>query len=129
MTMKTIASLCLALCLLSACAESPRTNEATTRSLAGDWAFEVKTGNSIAHGAMTLTADDSGYRGTLTTNQGNNVLAVRTLTLAGSNMDMLVESPNGNVTFKGTLSADASSFQGTVTYHNGQQFPMTGTRR
>jgi hypothetical protein len=33
------------------------------------------------------------------------------------------------LTFKGTLSADASSFQGTVTYHNGQQFPMTGTRR
>jgi hypothetical protein len=127
--MKTIASLCLALCLLNGCAENPRTSEATTRSLAGDWVFEVNTGNAVAHGAMTLTADDSGYRGTLTTNQGNNVLAVRTLTLAGSNMDMLVESPNGNVTFKGTLSADASSFQGTVTYHNGQQFPMTGTRR
>jgi hypothetical protein len=127
--MKTIASLCLAICLLSGCAEIPPTGEATTRSLAGDWVFEVKTGNSVAHGAMTLTADGSDYRGTLTTDQGNNVLAVRSLTLAGSNMDMLVESPNGNVTFKGTLSADASSFQGTVTYHNGQQFPMTGTRR
>src|SRR5262245_17428090 len=129
MNMKLIASLCLALCLLSGCAENPRTNEPTTRSLAGAWVFEVKTGNSAAHGAMTLTEDGSGYRGTLTTDQGNNVLAVRSLTLAGSNMDMLVESPNGNVTFKGTLSADASSFKGTVTYHNGQQFPMTGTRR
>ena len=91
--------------------------------------FEVKTGNTVAHGAMTLTADGSGYRGTLTTDQGNNVLPVRSLTLAGSNMDMLVESPNGNVTFKGALSADASSFAGTVTYHNGQKFPMTGTKR
>src|SRR5688572_32209686 len=127
--MKTIASLCLAICLLSGCAENPPTGEAPTRSLAGDWAFEVKTGNSVAHGAMTLTANGSGYRGTLTTDQGNNVLPVRSLTLAGSNMDMLVESPNGNVTFKGTLSSDASSFQGTVTYHNGQQLPMIGTRR
>jgi hypothetical protein len=127
--MKTIASLWLALLLLSGCAGTPRTNEAQTRSLAGDWVFEVKTGNAVAHGAMTLTADGSGYRGTLTTDQGNNVLPVRSLTVAGSDMDMVVESPNGNVTFKGALSADASSFAGTVTYHNGQKFPMTGARR
>jgi hypothetical protein len=44
-------------------------------------------------------------------------------------MNMLVESPNGNVTFKGTLSADAQTFQGKVTYHNGQEFPMSGRRR
>jgi hypothetical protein len=97
--------------------------------MAGDWVFEVNTGSGLAHGAMTLTADGGGYRGTLTTDQGNNVLAVRSLTVEGSSMDMLVESPNGNVTFKGSLSEDQSSFQGTVTYHNGQQFPMTGTRR
>jgi hypothetical protein len=127
--MKTIASLCLALYLLSGCAGTPSTNETPTRNLAGDWVFEVKTGNTVAHGAMTLTADGSGYRGTLTTDQGNNVLTVRSLTLAGSDMDMLVESPNGNVTFKGALSADASTFAGTVTYHNGQKFPMTGKRR
>ena len=127
--MKTIASLLLALCLLSGCAGTPRTDEATTRSLAGDWVFEVKTGNTVAHGAMTLTADGNGYRGTLTTDQGNNVLTVRSLTVVDSDMDMLVESPNGAVTFKGALSADASSFAGTVTYHNGQKFPMAGKRR
>ncbi len=42
---------------------------------------------------------------------------------------MPVGSPNGNATFKGALSADASSFDGTVTYHTGQKFPMTGKRR
>jgi hypothetical protein len=127
--MKTLASLCLALCLLSGCAANPQTNEGATRSLAGDWVFEVQTGSNVAHGALTLSEDDGRYRGTLTTDQGNNVLTVRSLKLVGADMDMLVESPNGSVTFTGTLSADSSSFQGTVTYHNGQKFPMTGRRR
>jgi len=97
--------------------------------LAGDWVFEVQTGRNVAHGAMTLVADGTAYKGTLTTDQGNNVLPVRSLTLQGSALNMLVESPNGNVTFIGTLATDARTFQGKVTYHNGQEFPMSGRRR
>ena len=122
-----IACLCFAVALLAGCAGSPE--RATTPDLAGDWVFEVQTGQNVAHGAMTLVADGASYKGTLTTDQGNNVLPVRSLTLQGSDMNMLVESPNGNVTFKGTLSADAQTFQGKVTYHNGQEFPMSGRRR
>ena len=121
-----IACLCFAVALITGCAASPE--RTTAPRLAGDWVFEVQTGQNVTHGAMTLVADGASYTGTLTTNQGNNVLPVRSLTLQGSDMNMLVESPNGKVTFKGTLSADAQTFQGKVTYHNGQEFPMSGRR-
>ena len=122
-----IASLCFAVALLAGCAGSPERSKAT--ALAGDWVFDVQTGENVAHGAMTLVADGASYTGTLTTDQGNNVLPVRSLTLRGSDLSMLVESPNGNVTFNGTLAADAQTFQGKVTYYNGQTFPMSGRRR
>ena len=122
-----IAGLCFAVALLAGCASS--SVRAKAPDLAGDWVFEVQTGQSVTHGAMTLVADGASYTGTLTTNQGNNVLPVRSLTLQGSDMNLLVESPNGNVTFKGALSTDAQTFQGKVTYHNGQEFPMSGRRR
>jgi hypothetical protein len=55
---------------------------------------------------MTLFADGAGYKGTLTTDQGNNVLPVRSLTVQGSALN-----------------------KGKVTYYNGQEFPMSGRRR
>src|SRR5678815_2219936 len=122
-----ITCLCFAVVLSAGCAGSPERPKAP--DLAGDWMFEVQTGQNVAHGAMTLLADGASYKGTLTTDQGNNVLPVRSLTLQGSDLSMLVESPNGNVTFKGTLAADARTFQGNVTYYNGQTFAMSGRRR
>ena len=122
-----IACLCFAVALLAGCAGSPERPKAP--DLAGDWVFEVQTGQNVAHGAMTLLADGASYKGTLTTDQGNNVLPVRSLTLQGSDLNMLVESPNGNVTFRGTLAGDAQTFQGKVTYYNGQIYAMSGRRR
>ena len=126
--MKTpIACLLIFLSQLVGCAASPRVS---APDLTGDWTFEVKTGaTSVTHGAMTITTGGQGYQGTLTTNQGNNVLPVRSLTLDGSDMNLIVESPNGNVVFKGLLNSDGRSFQGTVTYHTGQSFPMSGNKR
>jgi hypothetical protein len=125
--MKTpIACLCFAVALLTGCAASQR---AKTPDLAGDWVFEAQTGENVAHGAMTLVADGASYKGTLTTDQTDNVLLVRSLTLQGSALSMLVESPEGKITFKGTLGADAHTFQGKVTYFNGQTIPMSGRRR
>ena len=126
--MKTlIACSCFAVALLAGCAASPQ--RAKTPDLAGDWVFEAQTGENVAHGAMTLVADGASYKGTLTTDQTDNVLPVRSLTLQGSELNMLVESPEGNVTFKGTLAADAQTFEGKVTYFNGQVIPMSGRRR
>jgi hypothetical protein len=122
-----IVCLCFAVALLAGCAGTSKRE--TAPDLAGDWVFEVQTGKNVTHGAMTLVADGASYKGTLTTDQGNNVLPVRSLLLQGSAMNMLVESPNGNVSFQGTLSSDAQTFEGKVTYHNGQEFPMSGRRR
>jgi hypothetical protein len=116
-----IACLCFAVALLAGCAASP--------NLAGDWVFEAQMGENVAHGAMTLVADGASYKGTLTTDQIDNVLPVRSLTLRGSDLNMLVEAPDGNVTFKGTLANDAQTFQGKAIYQDGQTFPMTGRRR
>ena len=89
----------------------------------------MQTGASVTHGAMTIAKAGQGYQGTLTTDQGSNVLPVRSLTLDGSDLNMIVESPNGKVVFKGLLNSDGRSFQGTVTYHTGQNFPMSGSKR
>jgi hypothetical protein len=119
-----LASLYVAVTLLAGCAANPKTPD-----LAGDWVFEAQTGESVAHGAMTLVADGGSYKGTLTTDQTDNVLPVRSLTLRGSDLSMLVESPEGNVTFKGTLANDAQTFQGNVIYFDGRTIPMSGRRR
>lgn len=114
---------------LAGCAGNVHRNAVRPADLSGDWVFEVETGSNVTHGAMKLVAQSEVYSGTLTTDQGNNVLPVRSLTLDGTAMAMLVESPNGKVTFAGTLAPDGRSFEGTVTYHNGQAFPMSGSRR
>jgi hypothetical protein len=44
-------------------------------------------------------------------------------------MSMVVDSPQGEVRFKGALNQDNRSFKGNVTYHNGQTFPMQGSKR
>lgn len=97
--------------------------------LAGGWVFNVNTGGNVVRGTMTLVADGSAFTGTLTTDQGSNVLKVRSLTLKGAEMLMIVESPQGVVSFKGALGSDRRSFEGIVTYHNGQSFPMSGARQ
>ena len=119
-----IAGLYVAVTLLAGCAGNPKTPD-----LAGDWVFEAQTGENVAHGAMTLVADGASYKGTLTTDQTDNVLPVRSLTLQGSELSMLVESPEGNITVMGKLAGDAQTFQGNVIYFDGRTIPMSGRRR
>jgi hypothetical protein len=97
--------------------------------LSGLWLFEVSATAGTTRGAMTVARDGDGYRGMLMTDQGTNALPIRSLTLDGSAMRMIVESPNGNVTFEGRLGPRGRSFRGTMTYFNGRRFPMSGWRR
>ncbi|MCK6432188.1 MAG: hypothetical protein HUU30_04265 [Burkholderiaceae bacterium] len=110
------------------CATAPAPADLPAPSLAGHWLFEVDTGKAKTLGAMQLIAQGTYYQGTLTTNQGTNVLPIRRLTVQARAIVMTVESPNGEVVFRGALDADDRSFSGTVTYFNGQVFPMTGRR-
>ncbi len=96
--------------------------------LSGYWDFEVNVGQRVTVGEMTLGRSGDGYLGTLTP-KGTNTLAVRSFKLDGKGIDMVVESRDGEVTFKGTLEEDGVSMNGIVTYHHGEQFPMTARKR
>lgn len=122
-------ALVLSAILITACAGSTQRSTRGATDLSGGWTFEVPTGKTTAHGAITLKTDGAGYQGSLTTDQGNEVLPVKSLTLRGSEMRLVVNSPNGEVVFEGRLSDDQQTFDGIVTYHNGQRFPMSGHRK
>lgn len=115
----------LALAGLSACV----TARGAPPSLAGDWRFTIDTGaGRITNGRLSLAPAGRGYAGSLTTNRGDNVLPVRSFTVEGAAVRMLVQSPQGMVRFAGTLAPGARAFAGTVTYHNGQLYPLSATR-
>ena len=117
--------LALALSGLAACV----TGRAAPGSLAGGWTFRIDTGGGrTTHGQLHLTPSGRGYTGTLTTNRGDNVLPVRTFTVAGRDVRMQVASPQGAVTFGGTLAPGGRAFAGTVTYHDGRPFPLEATK-
>lgn len=122
-----LASLVFATALWS-CASAPDSRVPLASDLSGAWRFEVDIGRSTTVGAMQLTGDRNVYKGTLTTNQGSNVLTIRSVVITDLAMVMTVDSPNGEVVFRGRLDADKRSFTGTVTYSNGQAFPMVGRR-
>lgn len=124
----TILALCATMALLSGCAESVRHSASTRPDLSGQWSFEVPTGRNVTHGSMALVPDGGAYRGTLSTDQGNNVLPVRSVILDGSTMNMIVDSPQGKVVFTGMLHPSGNSFEGKVTYHTGDTFPMSGRK-
>lgn len=113
----------LAVGIVSACATAP------ARDLSGDWRFRVEvSAERVTHGAFRLEPAPGGYVGVLTTDRGDNQLPVQSFTLTGANVAMVVISPDGTVTFEGQLSDDAGAMHGTMTYHNGERYPMHVTR-
>ena len=125
--MRRFAIVVCAFNLLVACAVGP--SQRNPIDVSGQWQFQVDTGRAVTNGAMTVNRTAQGFGGTLTTDQGNNVLPIRSLTIEATKMLLVVESPNGSVTFDGTVSADGRSFDGTVTYYTGDRFPMRGNKR
>ena len=83
---------------------------------------------ALALSGLAACMTGRGYTGTLTTNRGDNVLPVRTFTVAGRDVRMQVQSPQGAVTFGGTLAPGGRAFAGTVTYHDGRPFPLEATK-
>ncbi len=68
------------------------------------------------------------FTGTATV-QGRNALPVRMLTLRGERIAMTVDTPEGPVTFDGTLNVNGQSLQGTLIYHHGEKFPFSADKR
>lgn len=115
--------------LFAACAPDGHRAAAIAPDLSGNWTFSVDVApDRVTVGTIVLEPSDAGYKGALTTNQGENVLPVSRFTLAGDAIAMIVESPDGAVSFVGVLADGAQAFNGTVTYHNGSQYPLSASR-
>ena len=71
---------------------------------------------------------DGGWAGSITMYL-TNTLAIRTLTVEGDSVRMVVASREGDVVFRARLTDDARAMEGIVEYHGGARLPMTATRR
>jgi hypothetical protein len=102
---------------------------APSRDVTGRWDFRMDTGpDRIARGELWLFPRGEEFTGTATV-QGRNALPVRMLTVRGERIAMTVDTPEGPVTFDGTLHANGQSLQGTLIYHHGEEFPFSADKR
>ena len=107
---------------------SPST--APTRDVTGRWDLRVEMGaDRTSRGELWLFPRGEEFTGTVSMQGAPNTLPVRMLTLRGEQIAMTVDSPEGPITFDGTLSANGQSLQGTLVYHHGQKFPMSADKR
>lgn len=81
-------------------------------------------------------AFDPGRIGFVGAEHGGSLAPVRTapvvlrkITLTGSSIHMVVASTEGDVLFDGRLSANGDLMCGTVSYHDGETFPMLAQKR
>lgn len=123
-----IAPLALAALLMGSAAGHAAPASKALSELVGHWSFLVTTGAGVTRGQMRIEPSETNMTGTVTTERGNEIMPVRAVIRNGDHIEILVGSPRGDVVFGGALANDARSFEGTVLYHDGQRFPMSGQR-
>ena len=115
-------------------ATPPTPSAATTTTLGpgpdlqGLWDFTMRVGDRTSPGFFALGPVEQGWAGSLTLYL-TNTLAIRSLTVEGDSVRMVVASREGDVIFHGRLTDNARTMQGIVDYHGGARLPMTATRR
>lgn len=97
-------------------------------NLHGLWDFLMDVGGTPSFGLLSIGVVDGGYGGSLTPVRTAPVV-LRTITLTGDNVRMVVGSREGEVVFDGKLSAKGDRMCGIVTYHDGRIFPMLAQKR
>lgn len=96
--------------------------------LAGLWDFYMDVGGVPSFGLLTVGRLDGRYAGTLTPVRTAPVI-VRSLTVAGRKVRMVVGSLEGDVAYDATLSGAGDRMCGVVAYHGGRLHPMVAQRR
>jgi len=96
--------------------------------LQGIWDFTMRVGERMSPGFFALGPIEGGWAGSLTLYL-TNTLAIRTLTVEGDSVRMVVASREGDVRFLARLTDDGRTMEGIVEYHGGARLPMTATRR
>ena len=118
----------------SAAATPPAQAAANATTLGGDpdlqglWDFTMRVGERTSPGFFALGPAERGWAGSITMYL-TNTLAIRTLTVEGDSVRMVVASREGDVVFRARLTDDARAMEGIVEYHGGARLPMTATRR
>ncbi|MGV3478577.1 MAG: hypothetical protein ACO1O3_01405 [Sphingobium sp.] len=114
------------------CGPGPNAEASATRgeapNLHGNWDFLMDVGGTPSFGLLSIGLIDGGYGGSLTPVRTAPVV-LRAITLTGDAIHMVVASREGDVLFDGRLSARGDRMCGTVTYHNGNSFPMAAQKR
>lgn len=95
--------------------------------LPGLWDMVMDVGGTPSFGLLSLGMSDSKLAGSLALNAG--VVVVRSLTVEGQAVAMVVASGEGDVRFDGTLAADGKRMCGIVTYHGGRKLAMVAQKR
>lgn len=97
-------------------------------NLHGNWDFLMDAGGEPSFGLMSIGFVGGDYGGSLTPVRTAPVV-LRSITLTGNRIHMVVASREGDVLFDGTLSANGNRMCGTVTYHDGGTLPMVVQKR
>jgi len=96
--------------------------------LAGLWDFHMDVGGVPSFGLLTIGRLDGRYGGTLTPVRTAPVI-VRSLTVSGRTVRLVVGSLEGDVIYDAALSGAGDRMCGIVAYHGGQLIPMVAQRR
>ncbi|NNM77403.1 hypothetical protein HJG53_10850 [Sphingomonas sp. ID1715] len=96
--------------------------------LQGLWDFVMDAGPQLSRGYMAIGPIDGGWAGSLTP-YSNNSLAIRSVTVDGTAVKLVVASREADVTFTGQLVEGGTMMCGTVAYHGGRIFPMIARHR
>lgn len=113
--------------LKTTCAQEP-SGAAGEPDLSGLWDFYMDVGGVPSFGLLTLGRLDGRYAGTLTPVRTAPVI-VRSLTVTGRKVRMIVGSREGDVAYDAVLSGAADRMCGLVAYHGGLLHPMVAQRR
>lgn len=108
-------------------APAPAASTATARDVTGNWDFTVDAGGQTVSGEMVVTRVGAGFGGTVTP-QGMSAATIRSVTITGDRIVLVVDSPDGEATFNGTLSTDNRTITGNLAF-NGQSMGFSMRKR
>lgn len=103
------------------------TPSAPAPDLTGSWDMVMDVGGVPNFGLISVGRVDGRLAGSIALHAG--VAAVRSLTLDGQAVALIVATGEGDVRFDGSLNGDARRMCGIVTYHDGRKLAMVAQKR
>ncbi|MCL6683099.1 hypothetical protein [Sphingomonas alba] len=106
---------------------APITKPIQSTDLSGLWDVVMDVAGVPSFGLLSLGTSGTELGGSLALSAG--VVVVRSLSLDGQTVTMIVASREGDVRFDGSLASDGKRMCGIVSYHRGQKFEMIAQKR